>query len=121
MKLLGWILVISVLTTPLLIAVGFYRWFCSRNVLPTWRSVVGIAGSALALTSWGLFLLGVFRGWIGGFGSHYVTSLGVSNAGLLLSAVAVFCALFLSKLGRILGIMSSMIMVFLWGGSQLVA
>jgi hypothetical protein len=121
MKVFGWILISSVLAVPVLIGVGLYKWLRSHADLPAWRSAVGVMSSVLALVSWSLFIFGAFRGWIGGFRSHYVTHLGASNAGLGVSVLALLCAFFLNRTSRVLGLLSSMVMFFLWGGSQLVA
>ena len=112
---------ISVLAVPALIASTFYRWFRLRHDLPTWRSIFGRFWYRTCLTSWTLFIVGVFRDWIGGFGSHYVTRLDVSNFGLVISAAGFLCVFFLHKWSRMLGTMSAAIVFFLWGGSQLVA
>jgi hypothetical protein len=121
MRFFGWMLMISVLAVPALIASTFYGWFRLRHDLPTWRSILGVSGAVLALTSWTLFIVGVFRGWIGGFGSHYVTRLDVSNFGLAISAAGFLCVFFLHKWSRTFGTASAAIVLFLWGGSQLVA
>jgi hypothetical protein len=121
MRFFGWMLIISVLAVSSLVASSFYRWFRLRDQLPTWRSILGVSGTVLALASWTLFIVGVFRGWIGGFGSHYVTRLDVSNFGLAISAAGFLCVFFLHKWSRVLGTLSAATVFFLWGGSQLVA
>jgi hypothetical protein len=121
MRLFGWMLVIAVLAVPGLIATCVYKWLRSRRDLATWRNILGVAGSLLTLTSWALFVFGAFTGWIGGFGSHYVTRLDVSNWGLAISAAGLLCTSFLSKGSRAFGITSAAITFILWGGSQLVA
>ena len=121
MRFFGWMLVTSVLAVPALIASCFYRWVGLRHDLPTWRSILGVSGTVLALASWILFIVGVLRGWIGGFGSHNVTRLDVSNFGLAISAAGLIGAVFLHRWIRTLGTVSAAIVLFLWGGSQLVA
>ena len=121
MRIFGWMLIVTVLAAPVLVAIGFYHWFELRHEVPTCRSIVGVTGAVLALTSWSLFVAGAFRGWIGGFGSHYITRLDISNFGLAISATGILCALFLRKRSRAFGVISAGIVLILWGGSQLVA
>ena len=121
MRFFGWMLMISGLAVPALTATTFYGWFRLRHDLPTWRNILGVSGTVLVLASWILFIVGVFRGWIGGFGSHYVTRLHVSNFGLAISAAGFLCVFFLHKWSRTIGSVSAAIVFFLWAGSQLVA
>lgn len=124
MRIMAWLLLLIVLSVPFLIGAAAYGWFRTRRELPRWQSFMGISGAGLAILSWSFFIVGVFRGWIGGFGSHSVTSLRASNFGLMVSMVSMVsfvCVLFLRSRSRICGIASTGIVFFLWAGSQLVA
>lgn len=114
MRFFGWLLIISVLAVPILIASSLFRWFRLCHDLPTWRSILGVLGAVLALASWTLFIVGALRGWIGGFGSHYVTRLNVSNFGFAISAAGFIGAFFLQKWSRTFGTVSAAIVLFLW-------
>jgi hypothetical protein len=121
MHVLGILLAIWVLSIPVLGAVGLLLW-CKRlrSELPFWRNVVGVASVTAVLANWFLFLWLAYRGQIGGFGTHYMTT---RSADLyLLAALGAFAASFaLRSKSRTLAVIASFLMLALWSGSELVA
>jgi uncharacterized membrane protein len=115
-------IMVSVLFAPGLVAVAFVNWTRkTRHMLSGWRSIVGVAGMALTSSAWFLFAVGVVRGWVGGFGSHYLTHPMVANWCLLISFVGILSVAFLKKPSRLCAELASILVFFLWFGSEMVA
>ena len=80
MKVVSLVILLVLLAIPGLLGAARLSWSRrTRNVLPRWRNIVGAAGILLVLGVWSLFVLGSFRGWVGGFGSHYLTQPAIAN------------------------------------------
>jgi hypothetical protein len=122
MKIVGWLVLLSVLAVPILLASAWLSWFnVARQTLSAWRSSLGIIGTAMVLIAWTLFLVGTFKGWIGGFGSHYITQPWIADRCLMTSLVGVLCTSLLRSRSRAYGVLAGILTFLVWGGSELVA
>jgi hypothetical protein len=86
-----------------------------------WRNSIGMAGVFLTSAAWCLFVIGGFYGWIGGFGSHYLTHPVIADCCLVVSLAGMVCAAFLKKASRLCGGLAGALVLLLWMGSEMVA
>jgi len=111
-----WVLAVSVLGIT-----GLVLWLeGSRSELPFWRNALSAFSIISVIADWAWFLFLAYRGQIGGFGTHYLTT---RSADLyLLFALAGLLAAFALKRGsRGCALLSAFLMLALWGGSEMVA
>jgi len=111
-----WVLAVSVLGIT-----GLVLWLKgSRSELPFWRNALSAFSIISVIADWAWFLFLAYRGQIGGFGTHYLTT---RSADLyLLFALAGLLAAFALKRGsRGCALLSAFLMLALWGGSEMVA
>jgi hypothetical protein len=115
-------ILVSVLVVPGLVVLAFVNWIRqTRYMLSGSRNIMGVAGMALTSSAWFLFVVGAVRGWVGGFGSHYLTHPTVANWCLLISFVGVLLSAFLKKPSRLRAELASILVFLLWFGSEMVA
>jgi hypothetical protein len=91
-----------------------------RSALPEWRRSFGLEGLSLATIAWSLFVAGLFLGWIGGFGTHYVTLDIVDGECLMISLFSVVCVSFLKAFCRTLAVLAALLTLLLWAGRDVV-
>jgi len=112
------IAVIWALAPAVLIALAIRDWRKADGTGPRTR-VMPVAVALAVLVDWAVFLLLLARGFIGGFGTHYVTTR-LANwfvvGSLVLLGVAVATKVARGKLA-----LASLLVFALWVGSEIVA
>ena len=107
------------LLTPLVL-VGFAirEWRRAGRAEPP-RRVMPIVVALAVLTDWAVFVVLLALGFIGGFGTHYVTSR--SFSWFLLPSLVLFGVALATKVARGKLALASLLVFALWAGSLVVA
>ncbi len=107
------------LSPPLLVFLALRQWKSTRRQQPShWKNALPVIVGATVLADWVLFLVFLFIGQIGGFGTHYVTNPRIWPF-LWLSFVLVIGSL-LATVGRGKLCLASVLVSALWFGSFIV-
>jgi len=114
-------LAVWVLAVPALGITGLVLWLKrSRSELSLWRNVLGAFSIVSVVADWAWFLFLAYRGQIGGFGTHYLTTRS-ADLYLLVALAGLIAAFALKARSRGFALLSAFLMVALWGGSEMVA
>lgn len=106
------------LSPPALAAIALRLW--TRKQRPVgWKARWPLITAIAVLANWALFILFVFTGQIGGFGSHYMTTR-LADIFLLLSLIVLISS-FVAHVGRWQLSLASVMMLGLWVASEMVA
>ena len=114
-------LAVWVLAVPVLGITGLVLWLKTpRLELPVWRNALGVFSIVSVVADWAWFLFLAYRGQIGGFGTHYLTTRS-ADLFLLLALAGLGAAFALKRGSRGCALLSAFLMLALWGGSEMVA
>src|SRR5260370_37476137 len=118
---MGIFLAVWVLAVPALGITGLVLWLRSyRSELPLWRNALGVFFIISVVADWAWFLFLAYRGQIGGFGTHYLTTRSADLC-LLIALAGLVAAFALKRGSRGCALLSAFLMLALWGGSEMVA
>jgi len=114
-------LAVWVLAVPALGITGLMLWLkSSRSELPLWRNALGVFSVISVVANWAWFLFLAYRGQIGGFGTHYLTTRS-ADLYLLVALAGLIAASALKRRSRGCALLSAFLMLALWGASEMVA
>jgi len=110
-----------VLAVPALGITALVLWLKrSRSELPSWRHTLGVFSVISVVANWVWFLCLAYRGEIGGFGTHFMTTRS-ADLGLLAALVGLIAAFALKRGSRGFALLSAFLVLALWAGSEMVA
>jgi hypothetical protein len=112
------IAVIWLLTPPVLITLAIREWWKAPKKGPR-TTIIPITIMVAVLADWACFLLLCVRGFIGGFGTHFLS---IRLPGwFFLFSIALIAAPFAGSIARAKVAFASFLVFALWAGSQMVA
>jgi hypothetical protein len=112
------IAVVWLLTPPVLITLAIREWWKSPKKGPR-TTIIPITIMVAVLADWGCFLFLCLLGFIGGFGTHFL-SIRLPDWFFFFS-IALTAAPFAGKIARAKIAFASLLVFALWVGSQMVA
>jgi hypothetical protein len=107
-----------VFTPPVLIALALREWWKSPEKGPR-AKMIPVSMALALLGDWVFFLVLSALGFIGGFGTHYMTTR--SADWFLCFSLLLFGAAFVGKIARGKLAVASFLVFALWAGSELAA